>query len=125
MSILIIITVVVLSQLSAYTDGQHKGDDGHLHPDSLEIITITGTAMVDSDMMYPIYYLDENSDNEADYHLNFGPSWYEPDSNLAIRPQDGEEVTIYGGLHISHEDNFKAKGNGSGFKIFLFLWILR
>jgi hypothetical protein len=106
-SVLIILTVVVLFQFSAYADGDHEGGDGHFHPDSLEIITITGTAMVDLDMMYPVYYLDENGDEEADYHLNFGPSWYEPDSSLATRPKNGEEVTIYGGLHISHEDSFK------------------
>ena len=106
-SILIIFTVVFLSQFSAYADGDHEGGDGHFHPDSLEIITITGTAIVDSAMMYLMYYLDENGDEEADYYLNFGPSWYEPDSSLATRPDDGDEITIYGGLYTSHVDSFK------------------
>jgi hypothetical protein len=106
-SVLFILTVMVLFQFSAYADEDHEGGNGHFHPDSLEMVTVSGAVIVDSLMMYPIYYLDENGDNEADYHLNFGPSWYQPDSSLATRPKDGEEVTIFGGLYISHEDSFK------------------
>lgn len=102
-----IVAVIYISQFSAYADGVHGGGDGHFHPDSLEMVTVSGSVIVDSTMMYRMYYLDENGDDEVDYHLNFGPSWYEPDSSLATRPKDGEEVTIYGGLYTSHEDSFK------------------
>jgi hypothetical protein len=106
-SFLIILPVVAMLKFSAYADGIHEGGDGHFDPDSLEIVTVSGSVVVDSTMMYTMYYLDENGDNEVDYHLNFGPSWYEPDSSLATRPENGEEVTIYGGLYSSHEDSFK------------------
>jgi hypothetical protein len=98
-------TVVALFQIPTFADGEH--DEGHFHPDSLETVTVSGSIIIDSTMMYPMYYLDENGDEEADYHLNFGPYWYEPDSSLATRPKNGEEVTILGGLYISHEDSFK------------------
>jgi hypothetical protein len=58
-------------------------------------------------MLHPMYYLDENGDGEAEYHLNFGPYWYQPDSSLATRPINGEEVSIVGGLYISHENGIK------------------
>ncbi len=103
-SIIIIFTVVVLSQLSAYADGDHDGDDGHFHPDSLEIITVSGSVIVDSTMMYLMYYLDENDDDKADYYLNFGPHWYQPDSSDAERPVDGQQITITGGSHDSYLD---------------------
>ncbi len=64
--------------------------------DSLQTVTIQGTAMVDSTFMMTMYYLDENNDNVPDYVLNFGPPWYEPESG-ATRPEDGDQITIVGG----------------------------
>ena len=83
--------------------GNHDGgcDDGN-GQDSLVVVTVTGTAMVDSGMMHHFYYLDEDGNGEADYFLNFGPWWYEPDSG-ATRPEDGDTVTIVGGLHNQNE----------------------
>lgn len=77
--------------------GPHGG--GHCNPDSLEPITVSGTAIVDTTFLHPMYFLDENNDGEADYHLNFGPWWYEPDSSEATRPLNGDFITIGGGLH--------------------------
>ncbi|NOX19247.1 MAG: T9SS type A sorting domain-containing protein [Chlorobi bacterium] len=74
---------------------------GDVNPDSIQTVTVTGTAIVDDSYMHPMYYLDEDQDGVADYHLNFGPYWYEPDSSNATRPNDGDVVTITGGLHDS------------------------
>ena len=75
-----------------------QGHGGHYDPDSLEIVTVSGYAIVDSSFMHPVYYLDEDNDGVEDYHLNFGPYWYEPDSSNATRPNDGDFITITGGL---------------------------
>jgi len=85
--------------------GHHGGDPGYCNPDSLIPVTVSGTAIIDSSMMHPMYYLDEDGDGDADYHLNFGPPWYEPDSSGATRPQNGDPVTIDGGLHESQMGN--------------------
>ena len=104
-SIFIGLTVALLYQFPVFADGQPE--TGCYDPDSLESVTVSGTVIVDSTMMYPMYYLDENGDNQADYHLNFGPVWYHPDSSLATRPKDGEETTISGGLYISNGDSIR------------------
>ncbi len=75
-----------------------QGHGGHHNPDSLEIVTVEGYAIVDTTFMHPMYYLDEDNNGVADYHLNFGPYWYEPDSSNATRPNDGDFITITGGL---------------------------
>ncbi|NIT51174.1 MAG: hypothetical protein GWO41_00025, partial [candidate division Zixibacteria bacterium] len=80
--------------------GTHSGH-GYCNPDSLIPVTVSGTAIVDSSFMSPAYYLDEDGDGQADYHLNFGPWWYTPDSSNATRPNDGDFITIYGGQHDS------------------------
>jgi hypothetical protein len=82
--------------LPGFTQGGSMG--GHYHPDSLTLVTVSGTAIVDSSMMNPVYYLDEDGDQQADYHLNFGPYWYQPDSGNASRPYHGDPVTITGGM---------------------------
>ena len=33
--------------------------------------------------------------------LNFGPYWYEPDSSNATRPNNGDVITVYGGLYMN------------------------
>ena len=73
-------------------------DDGHYHPDSLQTVTVSGTAIVDSSMMRAVYFLDSDGNGQADYRLNFGPWWYKPDSSEAMRPADGQSITITGGL---------------------------
>ncbi|MBN1155058.1 T9SS type A sorting domain-containing protein [candidate division KSB1 bacterium] len=65
--------------------------------DSLEMITVEGTVMIDTTYFYDHYYLDIDADDIPDYLLNFGPPWYEPDTG-AERPQDGDWVVIEGGL---------------------------
>ncbi len=87
---------------------QMMGGNGHWNPDSLVEVTVSGEAIVDNSMMYPMYYLDTNDDNQADYHLNFGPHWYTPDSSDATRPEDGQQITIKGGSPISHNDSIKV-----------------
>lgn len=81
---------------TAFAQMEHHGGGMHnLWPDSLETVTVTGTVIVDSTFFHPMYFLDENGDAVADYHLSFGPWWYEPESG-ATRPLDGETVTIGG-----------------------------
>jgi len=80
-----------------FAQGGHHG--GHYNPDSLEIVTIDGTAIVDTTIgLHAMYYLDEDNNGTPDYYLNFGPWWYEPDSSNASRPNDGDAITITGGL---------------------------
>lgn len=69
---------------------------GHLVPNKLDSVTVTGTVIIDTSYQNDIYYLDVNADASADYFLNFGPFWYQPDSTTT-RPQNGEQVTIIGG----------------------------
>jgi hypothetical protein len=78
---------------------------GHYHPDSLQLITVSGKVIVDNSPMYPIYFLDEDGDDLGDYHLNFGPHWYQPDSSATMRPNNGDMVTIKGGSHDAYIDN--------------------
>lgn len=75
------------------------GNGWHTNSDSLTEITVTGTVIIDSSVMNAMYYLDEDGDGAADYHISFGPYWYQPDSSSAVRPSAGEQVTIVGGLH--------------------------
>lgn len=91
------IFILFLLALASYTNAQMRGD--HFRPDKADTITITGTVIVDESYQHPIYFLDTNNDNQADYHLNFGPWWYQPDSTNAQRPNNGDVVTIQGGRY--------------------------
>ncbi len=74
--------------------GHGHGDD-HQFPDSLNVITVTGTALVESQMGQQQYYLDEDGDGAEDYRMNFGPPDYDP-GNGAQRPTEGDTITITG-----------------------------
>jgi Secretion system C-terminal sorting domain len=94
--VLIILTsVLIFAQGGGYYGG---GNGWYCNPDSLIDTTVTGTAIVDSTMMMTMYYIDVNNDGEGDFMLNFGPWWYEPDSSNASRPNNGDEITIQGGM---------------------------
>ncbi|MBK8943657.1 MAG: T9SS type A sorting domain-containing protein [Ignavibacteriae bacterium] len=73
---------------------------GDFNPDSLKDVTVTGTVIIDSNYEHSFYYLDENNDGSKDYILNFGPNWYLPDEGNAVRPTNGESITITGGMHV-------------------------
>jgi hypothetical protein len=75
--------------------GGHGGG-GH-HGDSLEIVDLSGWAIVEEDSFYTHYYLDTDNDDIPDYRLGFGPEWYDPGSG-ATRPNDGDSIWIVGGL---------------------------
>ncbi len=99
-------TVVVLSinglEWRQIIEGGMTGWNGsQMWVDSLEVINIAGTIMVDSSYFYHHYYIDIDEDNTPDYLLNFGPPWYSPPSE-AVRPSHGNKVTILGGLHLGH-----------------------
>ncbi len=88
--------------VSGFAQGMHDGGTGgYLNPDSLKRVTVSGTALVDFAAVMPVYYLDENGDGQPDYHLNFGSYWYQPDSGNAVRPMDGDAVTVTGGEYDS------------------------
>ncbi|MGE5499724.1 MAG: T9SS type A sorting domain-containing protein [Syntrophothermus sp.] len=84
---------------------------GHFRPDSLTTVTLSGKVIVTTytfqDTLKRIdsvvtrtftkYQLDTNADGKADYYLNFGPDFYKPDSSNAVRPLNGDNVTIKGG----------------------------
>ena len=94
MKLLQIIMVSFLSVFMVNAQNNQCGAD----PDSLIAVTVSGTAIADSTGNAVHYFLDEDGDDIADYKLNFGPKWYEPDSSDAARPQNGEAITIEGGL---------------------------
>lgn len=75
--------------------GGHHG--GGMHGDSLEIVNITGWAIVIADSMHNQYFLDNDGDDQADFRLLFGPDWYNP-GNGAQRPADGDSIWVTGGL---------------------------
>jgi uncharacterized protein (DUF2249 family) len=75
--------------------GRHDG--GGMHGDSLEIVELTGWAIVVEDSLRTHYFLDTNGDDTADFRLEFGPPWYDPGSG-AQRPADGDSIWITGGL---------------------------
>ncbi len=82
--------------------------NSHLRADKLDTLTLTGNAIVDQSMPVPQYFIDTNLDGNPDYHLNFGPPWYQPDSSAAKRPQNGDQITIVGGAYQSSMYNFKS-----------------
>ncbi len=95
----LIFLVIILFPVYSVFAQMGGGSGGFINPDSLQVVTKSGTAIVDTtSMMHSVYYLDENGDGTPDFMLNFGPWWYEPDSSEAIRPHNGELITIEGGL---------------------------
>lgn len=82
--------------------------DSHLRADKLDTLTITGKVIVDHSTPMPQYFIDTDSDGKADYYLNFGPPWYQPDSSAVRRPQNGDQIKITGGVYQSAKYNFKS-----------------
>jgi len=90
------LTLFTLGTLStAFAQEQHHGDRHPLWPDSLGTTEVTGTVIIDSSFYHAEFSLDEDGDGQADYHLAFGPWWYQPESG-ATRPAAGEVVTVEG-----------------------------
>jgi hypothetical protein len=100
------------------------GGHGDHHGDTLVIVELAGYAVVETDSFHTYYYLDTENDSIADYHLSFGPPWYDP-GNGARRPTDGDSIWIVGGLMgysqpqmvIIYEINglfWREPGNGHG-----------
>ena len=82
--------------------------NGHLRADKLDTLTLTGKAIVDQSAPISQYFIDTNLDGKSDYHLNFGPPWYQPDSSAAQRPKNGDQIKIVGGVYQSNKYNFKS-----------------
>ena len=82
---------------TARAQGGGAGEGIHTWPDVLAIVEATGTISIDDSFAHPLYFLDTDGDNEADYHLSFGPWWYEPGDGVD-RPEAGATVTISGTL---------------------------
>lgn len=93
----VFISLILLVTNSTFAQGQHHGPHDGLWPDSMQTIDVSGTVIIDSSLFHLRYYLDENGDGAAEYHLSFGPWWYEPESG-ATRPEGGETVTITGAV---------------------------
>lgn len=81
---------------------------GHLNPNKLDSVEVTGKAIVKTIDNKTLYYLDSNADGTADYRLNFGPSWYKPVDSLAVKPLDGASVTLIGGKYFEKRDSIDA-----------------
>ena len=95
-----LVYVLFLLGFATFMNAQ-LGGNGHQNPAELNEINVTGTAIVLETNMNSAYFFDEDGDGNADYHLNFGPIWYSPDSSLAARPVNGDVITIIGGVHDS------------------------
>ena len=94
--ILTIIFVISMMNIFAQTH------DRNMNFTELDTISVSGTAIVvETDSTHLLYFLDENGDGIAEYHLNFGPNWYTPDSSDAVKPVNGESISIVGGLKDS------------------------
>ena len=88
------VTLTLLPPPPPDTTGGHHGFD------SLTVVDLQGTAIVippDSLHRMARYFLDVDGDGTADYHLSFGPPWYNPPT-LAHRPNNGDMITIHGAL---------------------------
>ncbi len=101
-SLLIVVCLVPLLLIPVM--GQNPEKQCCVNPDSLTIITVSGTAIVDSDYNRDIYYIDEDGDDLPDYRLNFGPYWYEPEDETLTRPENGDPITVTGGLYECPKD---------------------
>ncbi len=91
------IFILVLFAFASYTNAQMMG--GNFRPDKADTLTVTGKVIVNENSQHPLYFLDTNNDNQPDYHLNFGPWWYRPDSTIAQLPKNGDLATIKGGKY--------------------------
>ena len=87
----------VVNFVLEYGNGHRHGGGGEHRGDSLEVVTITGWAIVIQDSLRTEYFLDVNGNDTADFRLLFGPPWYEPNSG-AVRPNDGDSIWVTGGL---------------------------
>lgn len=95
---------LILLMNSGQMFAQMWGGGGWSSRDTLTTITVTGKVIIDSTMMHPMFYLDKNADGLTDYHLNFGPYWYQPDSSNAVRPNNGDVITILGGIETTNNN---------------------
>lgn len=77
-------------------------------PDTLEEITVSGYVYLDTSNAHPHYFMDSDDDGKIEYKLNFGPWWYQPDSSNAARPEQGDMVEIFGGIHKSKYDSIEV-----------------
>lgn len=85
---------------NSYTGVQgmpHHGYGPGWLQDSLVWETISGVVLTDSTFIYLRYYLDIDGDDLPDYHLNFGPPWYNPEAGTQ-HPAAGDQVEIYGAV---------------------------
>ncbi|MCF6268307.1 MAG: T9SS type A sorting domain-containing protein [Melioribacteraceae bacterium] len=90
-----VLTVIFMLSLASIIFAQRHGDRDR----AIDTISVSGTAIVvQNDSTHAKYYLDEDGDGVAEYHLSFGPRWYTPDSSDAVRPEDGDIISILGGL---------------------------
>ena len=96
----IIFMMSMMSMMSVVFAQMH--DSRYQNYTEIDTISVSGTTIVlQTDLTNAIYYLDEDGDGVADYHLSFGPYWYTPDSSNAVRPANGDNITIVGGLKDS------------------------
>lgn len=86
--------------LPAAAQGWQRDRGHHTWPDTLEIVTVSGTVHVDTLAARLWYGLDDDADGAVDYHLSFGPWWYEP-AGGATRPEDGQQIAVVGALQDS------------------------
>jgi len=91
------LALLFLTTISLSAQGMKSGGMGFMFPDTLAQVSLTGKVTIDNSLPMPIYYLDVNGDNTNEYYLNFGPIWYSPDNSTAVRPSNGDQVTIIGG----------------------------
>lgn len=89
------IIIAVPPEAAIEMNFQLPGDGSQLPPPPATI-EVEGWAIVEGPQQNQ-YFLDEDNDGEPEYHLDFGPPWYQSPSG-AQRPNDGDFIEIMGAL---------------------------
>lgn len=87
--------VLKQSKKNQHTYRNHQGFASGWYSDSLEVVELKGTVLIDSTCYYWHYFIDVDGDSLPDYTLNFGPPWYENSEGLE-KPLDGDFITVTG-----------------------------
>jgi hypothetical protein len=94
---LIVLSTFIL-MITVYVPAQMmRGGSGFMFPNIIKQDTLSGKVIVDTLHIMPVYYLEVNGNSQDEYYLNFGPIWYKPDSTTAVKPKNGDLITVIGG----------------------------
>jgi len=82
----------------SHGQGGHHGSFGQMNHANQDHEWMNPLLERDGDSLRAVYSLDIDNDGVADYVLNFGPDWYQPEDSTLTRPAAGDEITVSGRL---------------------------